>query len=90
MLFFLYNKFKEFSIILLETIKNMKNTLKAFIIYVLYYFLRRIYKLRKLFLIFKFLIKILFLRANKNCTLRTVIKSIIKYVVISFEFMKQA
>ena len=90
MLFFLYNKFKEFSIILLETIKNMKNTLKAFIIYVLYYFLRRIYKLRKLFLIFKFLIKILFLRANKNCPLRTVIKSIIKYVVISFEFMKQA
>ena len=90
MLFFFYNKFKEFSIILLETIKNMKNTLKAFIIYVLYYFLRRIYKLRKLFLIFKFLIKILFLRANKNCTLRTVIKSIIKYVVISFEFMKQA
>lgn len=90
MLFFFYNKFKEFSIILLETIKNMKNTLKAFIIYVLYYFLRRIYKLRKLFLIFKFLIKILFLRANKNCPLRTVIKSIIKYVVISFEFMKQA
>lgn len=90
MLFFLYNKFKEFSIILLETIKNMKNTLKAFIIYVVHYFLRRIYKLRKLFLIFKFLIKILFLRANKNCPLRTVIKSIIKYVVISFEFMKQA
>lgn len=90
MLFFFYNKFKEFSIILLETIKNMKNTLKAFIIYVVHYFLRRIYKLRKLFLIFKFLIKILFLRANKNCTLRTVIKSIIKYVVISFEFMKQA
>ena len=89
MLFFLYNKFKEFSIILLETIKNMKNTLKAFIIYVLYYFLRRIYKLRKLFLIFKFLIKILFLRANKNCTLRTVIKSIIKYVIFSFGFMKQ-
>lgn len=90
MLFFFYNKFKEFSIILLETIKNMKNTLKAFIIYVVHYFLRRIYKLRKLFLIFKFLIKILFLRANKNCPLRTVIKSIIKYVVISFEFMKQA
>ena len=89
MLFFFYNKFKEFSIILLETIKNMKNTLKAFIIYVLYYFSRRIYKLRKLFLIFKFLIKILFLRANKNCTLRTVIKSIIKYVVFCFGFMKQ-